>query len=323
MRLQWGYDELGRTMKNPPHFDSILERIKKRLPRRDVPIVNSANSRVDFGRQLNFIVGGNILGRGLTIDNLLVTYYIRRAKVSQMDTVLQHARMFGYRQALMPYTRVFLPDTLAARFHFIHIAEQRLRQQLVPNGGLAKVTVETMSSLRATRLNVLDTRNLAAYEPGGHVYPGAPGLRPKDLERAATVEAAVKKVFGGTLQERIFFAVDISDLVPLLEALPFNEDLANMWDPPMLVRILEHMAPRYGNRGFVFYRAMKRTKPTFPTGALSGSELEDARNRGGPVLCVFRDDGRALMTKATKGEYWYPSLVFPSDMATQVFNTTS
>jgi hypothetical protein len=70
-----------------------------------VPIVNSANSPVDFGRQLNFIVGGNILGRGLTIDNLLVTYYLRRAKVSQMDTVLQHARMFGYRQPLMPYTR--------------------------------------------------------------------------------------------------------------------------------------------------------------------------------------------------------------------------
>ena len=176
MRLHWGYDELRRTMTEPPTFDDVLERIKKRLPRREVPVVNSANSPVDFGRQLNFIVGGNILGRGLTIDNLLVTYYLRRAKVSQMDTVLQHARMFGYRQPLMPYTRVFLPDSLGARFHFIHVAEQNLRQQLSANGGLAKVTVETMSSLRATRLNVLDTRNLAAYEPGGHIYPGAPAL---------------------------------------------------------------------------------------------------------------------------------------------------
>lgn len=323
MRLHWGYDELCRTMPDAPPFEAVLERIKKRLPRRDVPVVNSANSPVDFGQQLNFIVGGNILGRGLTIDNLLVTYYLRRAKVSQMDTVLQHARMFGYRQQLMPYTRVFLPDTLGARFHFIHVAEQNLRQQLVTSGGLAKVTVETMSSLRATRLNVLDTRNLAAYEPGGHIYPGAPALGRKDLERSGAVEAAVKKIFGGTLRESEFVSVELPGLLSLLEELPFDEDLANMWDPPMLARVLERMGSKYHKRGFIFYRTMKRKKPTFPTGALSGDELREARNQPGPVLCVFRDDGRGLVTKTNGREYWYPSLVLPSDMATQVFNTTS
>src|SRR6185295_720641 len=109
-----GYEELKKTLNPAPPLEEILDRIRKRLPRREVPIVNSANSAVDFSRQLNFIIGGNILGRGLTIDNLLVTYYLRRARVSQMDTVLQHARMFGYRQLLMPYTRVFLPDSLGA-----------------------------------------------------------------------------------------------------------------------------------------------------------------------------------------------------------------
>jgi hypothetical protein len=240
-----------------------------------------------------------------------------------MDTVLQHARMFGYRQLLMPYTRVFLPDSLGARFHFIHVAEQNLRQQLIANGGLTKVTVETMSSLRATRLNVLDTRNLAAYEPGGHIYPGAPALGRKDLERSGIIEAAVKRTLGGTLREGEFVRVELPDLLSLLRELPFDEDLANMWDPPMLVRVLERMAPRYGNRGFIYYRPMKRRKPTLPTGALSGDELRDARNQPGPVLCVFRDDGRGLITKTNGREYWYPSLVLPSDMATQVFNTTS
>lgn len=323
MRLHWGHDELRRTMPEPPAFEAILERIKRRLPRRDVPVVNSASNPVSFGRELNFIVGGNILGRGLTIDNLLVTYYLRRAKVSQMDTVLQHARMFGYRETLMPYTRVFLPDGLGARFHFIHVAEQSLRKQLVADGSLTKVTVETMSSLRATRLNVLDTANLAAYEPGGHIYPGAAALGRKDLERSGVIEAAVRKTFGGTLRESEFVPVELVELLSLLRELPFDEDLANMWDPPMLVRVLERLGPRYGNRGFVFYRPMKRSKPTLPTGALSGPELRDARNQRGPVLCVFRDDGRALTTKTNGREYWYPSLVLPSDMPTQVFNTTS
>lgn len=323
MRLHWGYDELKRTMAAAPTFEEILDRVKKRLPRREVPIVNSANSPVDFGRQLNFIVGGNILGRGLTIDNLLVTYYLRRAKVSQMDTVLQHARMFGYRQALMPYTRVFLPDSLGARFHFIHNAEQSLRRQLAGTGGVARVTVETMSSLRATRLNVLDTRHLAAYEPGGHIYPGAPDLGRRALERGAQVEAAVTKAFGGTLRESVFEPVHLSQLMSLLDVLPFDEDLANMWDPLMLRRVLERVSARYADRGYIFYRPMKRRKPTLPTGALSGDELREARNQTGPVLCVFRDDGRGLTTKTSGKEYWYPSLVLPSDMPTQVFNTTS
>jgi hypothetical protein len=180
-----------------------------------------------------------------------------------------------------------------------------------------------MSTLRATRLNVLDTRNLAAYEPGDHIYPGAPGLGRKDLERSGDIDAAVREVFGGTLRESEFVSVGLSDLIALLQKLPFDEDLANMWDPPMLARLLERMGPRYANRGFLFYRPMRRTKPTLPTGALSGAELRDARNQPGPVLCVFRDDGRGLKTKTSGQEYWYPSLVLPSDMATQLFNTTS
>ena len=129
--------------------------------------------------------------------------------------------------------------------------------------------------------------------------------------------------FGGTLRESEFVPVELPDLLSLLRQLPFDEDLANMWDPPMLAGVLERMAPKYGNRGFIFYRPMRRTKPTLPTGALSGAELREARNQPGAVLCVFRDDGRGLITKTSGREYWYPSLVLPSDMATQVFNTTS
>jgi hypothetical protein len=324
MRLHAGYEELLRTLPEAPPFEAILERIRKRLPRREVPLVNSANSPVEFGRQLNFIVGGNILGRGLTIDNLLVTYYLRRAKVSQMDTVLQHARMFGYRRALMPYTRVFLPDSLGARFHFIHVAEQNLRRQLAANGGKGKIAVETMSSLRATRMNVLDTRNLAAYEAGEQIYPGAASFTRKDLERAGQIEALVKAKTGGALKEGDFVKVPIADLLALIPEIPFNHELANMWDPEMLVKVLERTASRYSNSGFLFFRTMKRTKPVLATGALSGDELNAARNRGAPVLCLFRDDGRGLKKNESNGHtYWYPSVVLPTDMATQLFNTTA
>ena len=39
----------------------------------------------------NLFVGGNKLGRGVTIKNLLVSYYGRHPRNPQADTVLQHA----------------------------------------------------------------------------------------------------------------------------------------------------------------------------------------------------------------------------------------
>jgi hypothetical protein len=321
MRLRGGYDELKKTLPEPPTFEDILERIKRRLPRREMPIVNSANSPVSFARELNFIVGGNILGRGLTIDNLLVTYYLRRAKTSQMDTVLQHARMYGYRKNLMPFTRVFLPEPLAARFHFIQNAERNLRRQLAENDG-ARVTVEVMANLRATRLNVLDTQSLAAYEPGGHIYPGAPDFSVRALDRFKEIKDQLAAASGGAIREGDFVSVDSGKLIELMHELPYDEDLANMWDPQMLEQLLKRLAMRKNFQAFLYCRGMSRRKTTLPTGALSGDELKMARGKPGPVLCAFYDDGRGVSEKSKNRSYWYPSLVLPSDMPTQVFNST-
>jgi hypothetical protein len=65
---------------------------------------------------------------------------------------------------------------------------------------------------------------------------------------------------------------------------------------------------------------MQRKKGTLPTGALSGEELNHARGLGAPVLCAFRDDGRALKTKMNGSTYWFPTLVLPREMTTQLFN---
>jgi len=178
-----------------------------------------------------------------------------------------------------------------------------------------------MSQLRATRLNVLDTQNLAAYEAGDHIYPGAADFRKKALERSSSIEKLVREASGGTLREGEFVSVSIKSLIDLLPELPFDEELANMWDPKLMGAMLERISSRYKDKGFIFYRQMNRTKRTLPTGALSGPELEAARNKPGPVVCVFRDDARKLSGTPVQG-YWYPSLVLPADMATQLFNVS-
>jgi len=317
LRVEWAYDELAKTVQVLPSLPEILAAVRRRLPRREIIIVNAGASVAEFGRELNFIVGGNILGRGLTIDNLLVTYYLRRAKISQMDTVHQHARMFGYRASLMPYTRVFLPESLAFRFNGIHVAEHSLRSWLTTTNASSRIPVETVLGLRPTRPNVLDTGSVFAYRPGEQVYPVAPALDSASVAKNKKIEAALKQVCGGALRPSEFIDVTIDQLVDLMEMVPYPDTDAGSWDPDMLGKILRAIAGRYGNRGYVFYRQMDRQRARLTTGATSGPELNSARSQGRPVLFMFRDSGKHLGM-----EFWYPTVVFPSDMHTQVFNAS-
>ena len=60
---------------------------------------------------MNFLIGGNTLGRGIAIRDLLVTYYIREAKVSQMIPCINTA-IYGYRSVTMSIPGNLFPDTL-------------------------------------------------------------------------------------------------------------------------------------------------------------------------------------------------------------------
>ena len=42
------------------------------------------------------MIGGNVIGRGLTIPKLQTVYYSRTAKKPNADTFWQHSRIFGY-----------------------------------------------------------------------------------------------------------------------------------------------------------------------------------------------------------------------------------
>ena len=327
VHLEKAYADLERTVPTPPTLDAIIGDIRQRLPRRQVITVNSTGSNAEFTRGINFIIGGNILGRGLTIENLLVTYYLRRAKVSQMDTMLQHARMFGYRRPLMPYTRVALPERLALRFHRIHTAEASLRSLLSDGNRLARIPVQVGEGLRATRQGVLDTRSILAYTPGQHLYPLAP-LVTRDAQREHEKAKAETVRLAGAFQDEKTLRdpkeVSVDDLLHLVSILPYDDRDEDSWDPKAIQSVLRSNVERFDGRGFLYSRKMVRKK--ISQGALSGDELKRLRAMGKPVVCVFLDTGRKY-SQTRSGEpypedFIYPSFVLPEadDMPAHVFN---
>lgn len=75
------------------------------------------------------VVGGDILSRGLTLDGLQVSYFVREPRT--MDTLMQMGRWFGYRPRFDDLVRIWMPET--TRADFTHSAEvtDELRETLV------------------------------------------------------------------------------------------------------------------------------------------------------------------------------------------------
>lgn len=74
------------------------------------------------------VVGGDILSRGLTLDGLQVSYFVREPRT--MDTLMQMGRWFGYRPRFEDLVRIWMPET--TREDFEHSAEvtEELRETL-------------------------------------------------------------------------------------------------------------------------------------------------------------------------------------------------
>lgn len=86
-------------------------------------VPNGADELYDF----NIYVGGTMLGRGLTLKGLAITYIIRTAKgVSAVDTVQQRARWFGYKSKYINLCRIFAAEKIIKEFRLIRDHEEDL-----------------------------------------------------------------------------------------------------------------------------------------------------------------------------------------------------
>lgn len=84
--------------------------------------------RADEDRRPTIFVGGDVLSRGLTLDGLQVSYFVREPRT--MDTLIQMGRWFGYRPGFADLVRIWIPDTTAATFEWSAVVTDELRDML-------------------------------------------------------------------------------------------------------------------------------------------------------------------------------------------------
>lgn len=74
------------------------------------------------------VVGGATLSRGLTIEGLISTFFLR--SVGQADTLMQMGRWFGYRKKYELLPRLWITEKTRQQFVFLAALDQELRDEI-------------------------------------------------------------------------------------------------------------------------------------------------------------------------------------------------
>jgi hypothetical protein len=108
-----------------PDVERILEYVVANRSVYNIIVMNSErDANVDFksasspASLFTFVIGGNIVSRGVTFENLLSMFFTRDAKHKiQQDTYIQRARMFGSRKSYLQHFELTIPNQLYVDWH--------------------------------------------------------------------------------------------------------------------------------------------------------------------------------------------------------------
>ncbi|MGZ3415277.1 MAG: Z1 domain-containing protein, partial [Isosphaeraceae bacterium] len=117
------------------------------------------------------LIGGNKLSRGLTIEGLLVSFYVR--STLYYDTLLQMARWFGYRGRYVDLTRLYSTRELVSYFHDLATAEADLRRQVARYERDRKTPTDFVVRVRKHAvMKVTQPKKMQDAEEGNLSYSG-------------------------------------------------------------------------------------------------------------------------------------------------------
>ena len=306
-RLKVVYEELCATHVplRDADFDALLDDITFYSPGIAIKMVNGdTDEDVAVKSPYNLFVGGNKLGRGVTIRNLLVSYYGRNPKKPQADTVLQHARMYGYRRSDIGLLRLFLPPALHRVFKGVTKMEESLRALIAraPTEEFRGVYVE--GALSPTRKSVLAPGSLGSYT-GGSNYNPAQMLR-DGIADAATKQ--ISKILDG-ISSKDHVEMPLEDIRKLIELTrPDESESEGVWDTLALAESVTQLGLlRKQSVGYVY---VDRDREGFESRRETAGILT-----GGEAAMLPADHiGLFMLRQKAKGgkhEVWWPQVRFP------------
>lgn len=124
----------SKDVRNRYELDSLKTIICKEVVSRIYIILKNSAGQVTQAteslRKHKIYIGGDLLQRGVTFPNLVTTYFSRWANDGgNMDTNLQRARWFGYREKYIDLCKIFTTENISREFTTLSEMEADLWEQ--------------------------------------------------------------------------------------------------------------------------------------------------------------------------------------------------
>ncbi len=120
---------------------------------------------------LSIFVAGNVLSRGLTLEGLTTSLFLRGAAEPAADTQMQMQRWFGYRGGFLPLCRLFTYEDQLELFRRYHINDNALKSEIIASmnaGGEANGSALVLQGASFVATSKVEARKV----------PLSPGPRP-------------------------------------------------------------------------------------------------------------------------------------------------
>jgi hypothetical protein len=135
--------DISKKLYPSTSAQQITEFIYANVSRFAVTVMNSDRDKgTDFTAATNpaslftIVVGGNIVSRGVTFENLLSMFFTRTTKTKlQQDTYIQRARMFGSRGKYLRHFELTIPASLYQDWHRCFVFHKLALESIVQGRG--------------------------------------------------------------------------------------------------------------------------------------------------------------------------------------------
>lgn len=338
-----------------PTEDEVMAKVRKLITNDyQVRVVNSDNSVQSMLNEdgqlsiesysMNIFIGGSILDRGITVGNMLCFFYGRNPKTFQMDTVLQHARMYGSRSKEdMAVTRFFTTNRIYNVLAKIHKVDTLLREQfttrdengnIVPSEvpiiiGVEKgITPSAKNKIKITKTEVVKPHS--RFLPFGFQVGGKKDVKPI----VATIDNLIKSQPGFSEQEGFLIPEGVAARILYLieKTYVYGVEYGNVgyesnWNSALAISIMRRGLQETSDRKvWCIFRGGRQVGRIRENGAFlntpeTGSSEGDLAHQlatDRPALILLRQEGSKAQKWSGTPFYW-PVMITPENFKPGMF----
>lgn len=305
-------------------------------------ILDEETGELRLRTPFSIFIGGQVLDRGVTIPNLIGFYYGRNPITMQQDTVMQHSRMFGYRNKdLLSVTRFYTTSRIFESLTKITEFDSELRDNIQKNnfadGVYFLARTREGSTGETSRIvpcapSKIALSNIALIKPNSRLLPVGFSVLPESKSKSARKE--IEEILGkyiGEDKENILIKIPKNDMISIIylvySIIIQDEFSMRFINADQFTSALNYMAPEA--RLITVYLRFTGSISKYK---LNGSTLQDAPDTGyelakirevartEPVIMLIKQDG--LSADWGNRAFWWPLLVAPKNARTTVFSLT-